>query len=362
MAQGYAYGNARLRAMRSRLLGEADYSDLLAKVDVEDVIARLAETLYKQDIEASLIRFRGVRCVSEALRMNLTRTVCKVREFFEGEPRILVDILLRRWDRHNLLTILRGQSREVSSEVVLSTVVPVGELDEVSLREMARQPGLRAVIDLMSTWHLPYAGALRSVRARTGSIPDLDQLELALNRFHYAAAQKELSKGNGNRAIALEFFQTEVDLTNLRTALQLVRVPELAPLVRQRYHAGSVEPLLIEHGRHLPVSRLAKVLAEVDGLEALVHALSDTPYGGALKGGWERYQTQGGSITVMERELERWQAEQAAGLFGRDPLSIGIFIGYLGCKEVEIGNLRLIAQAAAFELKRDQVRRDLIIV
>jgi hypothetical protein len=149
--QGYGYGNARLRARRSRLLTEADYSALLARAHIEDVITALTETPYKDDIEAALLRVRGVGCVFEAVRTNLTRTLHEVREFFAGEPRLLVDLLLRRWDRHNLLTILRGQSREVPAEEVWSAIVPVGQLDEVVLRELARQPGLRAVIDLLTT-------------------------------------------------------------------------------------------------------------------------------------------------------------------------------------------------------------------
>jgi vacuolar-type H+-ATPase subunit C/Vma6 len=49
-------------------------------------------------------------------------------------------------------------------------------------------------------------------------------------------------------------------------------------------------------------------------------------------------------------------------MFSRDPLSIAIPIGYLGCKEVEMTNLRLIAQAVALGMEREQARRDLIVV
>jgi vacuolar-type H+-ATPase subunit C/Vma6 len=48
-------------------------------------------------------------------------------------------------------------------------------------------------------------------------------------------------------------------------------------------------------------------------------------------------------------------------MFTYDPLSIAIPIGYLGCKEVEVANLRLIGQAVALDMNRKQARRDLII-
>ena len=361
MSQNYAYGNARLRAMRSRLLAEADYSDLLAKTGIEEVITALTDTPYKDDVETALMRVGGVRCVFEALRANLTRTLRQVREFFEGEPRTLVDVLLRRWDRHNLLTILRGQSQEVSPETVLSAIVPVGQLDVVSLREMARQPGLRAAIDLMTTWQLPYTDVLRSVRARAGTIPNLDQLEMALNRFHYAYLRETLSRGNGDRAIVAGHLQVEIDLVNISTALRLARLPGIVALVRQRYKTNDVGPLLIEPGGYLRTKRLVQLVAEANELEGLVRGLSDTRYGPALEAGWRRYQSEESNFAVLERELERWQAERTAAMFTCDPLSIAIPIGYLGCKEVEVTNLRLIAQAVALDMNRKQVRRDLII-
>ncbi len=364
MARGYGYGNARLRAMRGRLLREADYSGLLARADIDEVITALTDTPYKEDIETALLRVQagGVRCVFEAVRANLTRTLLKVYDFFEGEPRNLVGILLRRWDWANILAILRGQSQQVSPDMVLSAIVPVGELDEVSLRELARQPGLRAAIDLMTTWRLPYAKALRDVRARKGTVPDLDQLELALSRFHYTSVREPLRQGNGDRALVLEQLQVEVDLINVGMALRLAGMPDIIPLVHRRYNANDIRPLLIEPGGRLPVQRLAALVAETAGLEGVVRGLSDTQYGGALEAGWRRYQAGETSVTVLERELERWRAERMAALFTRDSLSVAIPMGYFGCKEIEVSNLRLIAQAVALGTERDRVRRDLIFV
>lgn len=362
MPPGYGYGNARLRAMRSRLLTAADYNDLLARRRIEDVIARLRETPYKEDIEVALIHAAGVRCVFEALSANLTRTLRNVRTFFEGEPRALIELLLRRWDRHNLLTLLRGIRQAVPPEMLLAALVPVGQLDEVALREMARQPDLRAMLDLMVAWRVPYTAALRSVRGHGGMPPEPDQLELALNRFHYAAIYEALGTGNGNRALVLEQFKTEADLANLSVALRLAQRPELIPLIRQRYHAADVRPLLIEPVGHLPTARLAELVAAGGGVEGIVAGLSTTRYGPALEAGFQRYRAADGGLAALERELERWRAGRIAALFHGDPLGIGIVVGYMGCKEVEVANLRLIAQAVFLDMPREPVQRDLIIV
>lgn len=361
MPHGYGYGNARLRAMRSRLLTGADYRDLLARTNIEELITALTETPYKPDIELALLRADGLLCVYEAARTNLTRTLIKIRGFFEGKPLALFELLLRRWDRHNLLTILRGQSQEVTSDEVLAVVVPVGQIDMVALRELARQPSIQAVIDLMVAWRLPYAQTLRRARASAGTAHTLDQIELALNRFFYASIRDALQEQDGhNGRIALEYFRTEIDLVNLSTVLRLAYLPDIGPLVQQRYDADDIQPLLIDGG-YLAPTLLAQLITETGSLEGLVQHLDQTRYRPALEAGWRRYQAEH-NIAVFERELERWQAEQAQELFSRDALSIAIPIGYLISKHVEISNLRLIAQAVTFGVQRDRVRRDLIMV
>ena len=361
MSQGYDYGNARLRAMRSRLLTPADYSQLLEKANVDEVITYLSKTPYKNEIETSLLRFRGVSCVFEAAHLNLTRTLLKVRNFFLDEPRFLLEILLRRWDRHNLLTILRGQAQESAPERVLAALVPVGQLDKIALRELARQPNLRAVIDLMSTWQLPYASALRQVRVRTGGVSDLESLEVALSRSHFQSIKDELKDRNNNRTRVLIQIKTEIDSINLSTAFRLNRLCEIAgsqsPLKTEDFRLHFIEP-----GGFLTPSWLAERAAGMAGPAALVEVLHDSRYGQALEIGLKRYQSGDGDIAVLERELERWKTEHDAAMFGKGGLSIGIAMGYFGCKETEIGNLRLIAQGVASGLDREQILSDLIVV
>jgi V/A-type H+-transporting ATPase subunit C len=346
--------------MRSRLFGRAEYEALLAKSSLDELIAALSKTLYRDQVELALIQADKQRCVPEAVRLNFTGTLRQMHHFYEGEPQLLLDLLLRRWDRHNLLTILRGQRNAVAPDTVLAALIPVGQLDEVALRELARQPGLRAAIDLLTTWQLPYARPLRAVGARQGATPDLDQLELALNRYHYRALLEASAGGDENRGMVREHLRTEIDLLNLRATLRLARLPGAVALVKQRYSAPDARPLLVESGGHLPVQRLVDFIAGAAGPEAVVRGLSDTRYGTPLQLGWERYQAPGGHFAMIERELERWQAHTGAAMFARNPLSIAIPLGFLACKEVEAANLRLIAQAVRLDLDREEIKADLI--
>ncbi|NIN95724.1 MAG: hypothetical protein GTO49_12245, partial [Anaerolineae bacterium] len=80
--------------------------------------------------------------------------------------------------------------------------------------------------------------------------------------------------------------------------------------------------------------RLVELVAGAIGLEGVVRGLDDTRYGEALEAGWRRYQAGQASVTVLERELERWRAERMAALFTHNSLSVAIPMGYFGCKEI----------------------------
>jgi vacuolar-type H+-ATPase subunit C/Vma6 len=337
-----------------------EYEALLEKSSLDEVIAALGKTPYHDHLEMALILVGKQQAVLEAIRLNFTAALRQIRHFYEGEAQALLDLLLRRWDRHNLLTILRGQNAAAAPDTMLGAMIPVGQLDEVALRELARQPGLRAALDLLTTWQLPYARPLRAIGARQGAVPDLDQLELALNQFHYQTLLEAVTGGGENRELVREQIQIEIDLLNLRATLRLARLPGANALLKQRYPPAETGSLLLPGG-HLPPPRLAGLIAEGAGPEAVIQSLSDTRYGPPLQRGGERYRAKGGHFAMIERELERWQAQQGAAMFTRNPLSMAIVLGYMAGKEMEAANLRLIAQAVRLNLDRESIRPDLIM-
>jgi len=110
---GYDYGNARLRAMRSRLFQAADYQNLLNKGSIEEVITALTETPYKEDIELALTRLAGVPCILK--RFALThRTLRQIRTFFEGEPLWAGRPAAAALGPAQPVDHLRAQSREIA--------------------------------------------------------------------------------------------------------------------------------------------------------------------------------------------------------------------------------------------------------
>ena len=354
MQGDYGYGNARVRAMKSRLLDARAYGDLLAATSIDMVIEMLVRTAYRETIEATLVKYGGVKCVAEALRLDLARTVGRIKLFFEGRPRALVALLLSRWDMRNLMAVLRGQARGVPAEEILDALVPAGELTEVELREMALQPSIRATADLMFTWHIPYASALgEALRTASG---DLADIETRLNRLRYREALARLGH-EMNEMLVREMLEAEIDVANLTTLIRLLSLGDRRAKLRARYGSADPMTLLIEDGGLSP--RVLSALSAAEDAESMARVLSGTPYGTVLMNRWETYR-QSADAAVLERGLEEFVVLKGIRMFHRDPLSIAIPTGYIWAKANEVVNVRLIAQGKALGWDRDSIHKELI--
>ncbi|MBI2358126.1 MAG: V-type ATPase subunit [Deltaproteobacteria bacterium] len=354
MAGDYGYSNARIRAMKAALLDRRDYEALLAAASVEALIEALARTAYKEDIEAALVKVAGVPCVVEGLRRNVVHTVGAVPRFFDGRPRELVRLLVSRWDLSNLIAILRGQARGVPAEEILQALVPAGELHEADLRELVKQPTIRATAELMLTWRLPYAGALAgALRLGNG---DLAGVETALHKVRFGDALASLGR-EANDLLVREMLETEIDVENISLLLRLAGLGDRRAALQARYGAAGPGALLVDGGS-LPAHLLGQLGAAADA-EAMVRLLQGTSYGAALQNRLGHYR-QSGDAGVLERGLEEILVLKGIRMFHRDPLTIAIAIGYLWAKSNEIANVRLIAQGKTLGWGSDMIREEMI--
>ncbi len=330
---GYEYGNARLRALKSQLLGRAEYERLAAADSLEGFIAALTQTAYRQAVEAALARQTGLAVIGAALRRDLTQTINRRRRFYAGEAGDLVMLALLPYDVFNVKTALRGLNSQVSADMILDATLPLGALDEADLHTLATAADARTLIDWLATWQSPLAVPLlrlpaqRSAAVSLARQPLLLAQELALDRWLAAT----LLAADGG-AIWQEMAQIDADITNLMTALRLVG-----------WQDAPIEPteLFVGPGR-IAFDRLAAVSRSPNMESGLSH-LAATAYAGALQAGLTVYLVDH-RLSAFEHELRRYRLNRAARLFVRDPLGIGVVLGYLALKTNEIINLRLIAQ------------------
>jgi V/A-type H+-transporting ATPase subunit C len=344
----YGYANARIRGMKSRLLTHSALDELIMKPDMDSLVAGLEKTPYREDMLEASSKYSGVYSVEYALRRNFTRTFKDILGFVKDTPaERYIRIFLRRWDVQNVKTVLRGKSIHATAEEVVECLVPVGDLDDVTLGEMIKQPVIKAVIDLMATLNIEYAKRLTRLFKSYSEGHNLVILESALDRFYYDSALAGVKGYSYDEQFINKILRWEIDVINLKTALRMVR-----------YKVGMDEAgsLFIPGGLQLDMGELAAIL-ETKSVKGALDKLKDTPY--TFMAGIPEEHLRKEKVSELEKQLDRFMIRKGLNAFNGDPLSIAIAIGYFWAKYNEITNIRVIARCKTADVTEEGLREEL---
>jgi V/A-type H+-transporting ATPase subunit C len=351
----FDYGNARLHALKSRLLSQHELETLVENASLPGLIAALARTSYRKPVEAALTRLSGLDCINEALRLDLTGALGNIRSFYQDQAAELVAIVLRTYDIHNLKTILRGLSSNIPPGDILPVLLPVGDLNYYTLADLTRASGPRAAIDILASMNFPIAQPLLHLRAERPGAEVFD-MELALDQWYFREANNYLKEAGQKDEILLAALRLDADIINLLTVLRFAHAPAERKLPGSRMGLLETYHLFVGPGR-LSFATLNRVASETT-VKAAVETLAGTPYDNPLKKGLQDY-AQTNRVSTFEKHLLKFRLDWARRLVARDPLGIGVLIGYLALKINEVSNIRWIANGINLGLKPNAIRLEL---
>jgi V/A-type H+/Na+-transporting ATPase subunit C len=369
----FDYGNARLHAMKAKLLSHRQLEDLAGMDSLPGMISALMKTAYQPSVEFSITRTTGIETIFQALRQDMLLTIRKTRSFFRHESGEMVLWILRSYDIHNLKAVLRGLGKHVNPVEILSSLLPVGDLDEPTLVELSRAATPRDAADMLASMNLPFARPLLRLRAEHPGA-DTIEMEIALERWYYKEVSLNLNDGEGGAILAgrsgeifYEALAMEADITNLITILRFIHTPAERKILRERIsgsismgsdaihlpsEADSIRLLLVGPG-NIPFALLER-LSNQDDMASALKLLDGTAYAPSLDVGLQAYRLSG-RLSDLEKQLRRYRLSWLARQISSDPLGIGVFLGYLALKINEINNLRWIAQGIQAGLKPEGI-------
>jgi V/A-type H+-transporting ATPase subunit C len=348
----YAYANARIRGMKSRLLPAPILEALINRPDLASLITELEKTAYREELEKAGLQYEGITQIEVALRKDLAYRFRKIQKLFQSEENgVHLKLILDRWDVQNIKTILRGKNTHALPDEILSCLIPAGELDEAALIELSRQPDVKAVIDLLATWRVEYYIPLIGHFKEFMEKRDMAVLEYALDKFYYEHALAVVKKGESDDdRIIREFLITEIDVTNLKTILKVIW---------DKMEPGEAEQFLIKGSVRFGKDKLSSLM-RTGTLESAIRQLKDTPFH-FLSNVPEKYVSTG-KISEFEKELDRHLVKKGIRHFLGDPLSIAMGLGYVWAKVNEVTNIRIIARGKAGEVSEKEIKEALIHV
>jgi V/A-type H+-transporting ATPase subunit C len=341
----FPYINARVRAMRSRLLTPGQLEELLGAPTLEAFMQALSSTPYGFDLQEALLRYEGLRAVDEALAHSLARTTRTILGFADGRARDLISLVLLRWDLANLRVIVRGKHTGRSTDDIAQTLLPAGMLSDVVLKEMAGYPDVTGLAGTLESIDHPLAGPLAQGVAAYAKSKDIFDLELYLDRGYAEFVQRQARRLGAEAAVLGEMFQAEVDAANVKTALKLASAAGLSDERRLQFFVP---------GGTAVTDRLFLALSSAQ----------------TQAGAWERLRAHRFPIKEFPQDLVAFERDLdtrigrvlAARYRGGDALGVDIVLGYIAMKSSEVANLRMIARGKFLGLPREAVRKEMLVV
>lgn len=346
----YGYVNARVRGMRSHLLTKEYFMQLVEASSFEALHSLLEQTVYRREINEAILVHPERPDYDQALSLNLIGSFRKIHDSTGGEAHRLVTVLLSKYDLLNVKSVLRGKKGNATPSEITNLLIPVGSVRMDALEQMAQEREIRDVIDTMNTLQVRYAAPLLAAYpVYQKKDQDLAVLEVALDKFHYQHAIGQLRGKDKNVEMVRQMISGEIDMKNIST---LVRIRGL------KLEDEEVENLRIPGGMLTEEQFLG--LHRLGDIVQLVSEYPDPRYRRLLEKALSEYQEI--DLVAFDRELEHELTRRAVAMSNVDVLSIGVIVGFLGAKENEIVNLRIVLKGKNMDQAQAEIKKDLFFV
>jgi len=339
----YPYVTARVRAKRANLLTWDTYSKLLM-MDLNEITRFLGESHYKKEITELGLLYTGFELTERALNKNRDDTYQQILKFSEDDLHTMLAAYLEREDLGNLRTILRGIQNTIPKDEIIQTLRAGGKHPPDYWKKIIEES---TTIDDVIT-HLqdtPYHDVLHPLQKDF----HLGTAENHLNTHYYTHLLDTIQPNSEANRLFIDYIQSEIDLTNIKTLLMTKYEHLEPPLIRDMIVPGGTLPdKTLRHLIDAPdfTTFLAELhhLPQYDAIKADADAIPQT-------------KTLAPTIRALEKE-HLLRATKASYLH---PLSILPIIDYLTRKRIEVQNLRILARGKEKGLPTDTIRNLLVV-
>jgi len=331
----YGFVNAKVRAMRSYLLGPSRYHHLAESKDYAGLISGLAETAYKADIDRydtdepedmEAVLFRH-----EVDRLQTIHKNCK------GNLRRFMSLLLERYETERLKSLLRIWHKklpDVPDHLRLPVLFPI-HAEEIT--DIDNYSGL------IRLWAgTPCEPVLRDQQAAYEKKQSLFPVELALDRDIFQRIRQANTELNRkDRAIADRLIGIEIDIKNFQWIYRLRHYYDVAS-------ADMVE-MLLPAGYRLNQDRIQKLIISGNAADMLTHLVR------GLSSVFSSVQDNPDNWDRVELILYQMLFREARAAFAEFPFSIGALLGYFYLIRIESRNIKTLVFAKQYGMEADKV-------
>lgn len=341
----YAYTVARVKAKKSLLLKEEDYSKMMM-MSVPEISRYISETGYQKEMVDLAGRNFGLDLLEHATYQNMAKVFSSILSASTGELGDMVSAYLMKWDIWNVKVILRGKSYGLDAEGMRDDLVPAGSLDDEALDKLIAMSSEEDVLTAFGKMvHLtipPEVFASFKSGAYLGDVEDF------LDRYRYSRLIASIDASSRPSRLFLDYVRKEIDIKNLETILKL-KIEGIKGDVIMNY--------IIPGGKQIDM-KMASQFANAESVDSVLSDIAQLDFYEDVK---EALDSKGTSLRGIVSGMKSYEMKQAKKFSHLYPLSVIPVLDYMIHKENEVSNIRLIARGIESGLNKDVIKGLLVI-
>ena len=341
--QKYSFINAKIKAMKSYLLDSNTYRQLLETTQLDAVYKLLLETPYEKTLSELGTKEPHIFEVSRLLEKDLYKTYQMIFRYFQvGNETEFINLMLSKIDVENIKIILRGKAKRKSSIEIRDMLFEKHGASSIDFDALAESKDIEQCISLLS--ETLYGKRLNAVFYLFEREKRVVILERALEWVYYQSLWKGFEKLSGEDSRIMRFYLgIYFDITNIMTILRHRIFYEMAP--------DDVWSLIFPRVYRL-TNRQLRELTQVTA-DDYRDVLLTTSYGRSV-GEFK-------DITDFEMKLFNVMKRAVHKMLSGSPFHIGTVVGFLLLKEMEVNNLKCIAEGKRHGLDESEIIDNLVM-
>ncbi|OLS03635.1 V-type ATPase subunit [Tissierella creatinophila] len=333
--------NTKIRVLKSNLLNELDYINLMKKKDLKSQIEYLIEnTVYKKEME-SIDDINSLEDVEFALRNHIIDQYEKILNFFTDEYRDLFKTLLLRYDIEFLKVYIRILERKDESIKLDKYTFSNEKYHSFNLAKIMKTSNLEEFVDSLKG--TIYYNALLSYKDQKDK-KTIFYMEMNLDKLYFNLLYtKSKFLGKKDRDLFQEILGINEDLLNIEWIYRGIKFYKLLP--------EELINFTLTHGFVFKYNDLKKMAYGTE--EELIDRVLATKYEFLFNSEQE-------IDLYMDRRIHRYLYYMFLKLLKAGGLNIVLSIAYIHLLEYEAKDIISILEAKRYGLDIEEIKKYMI--
>jgi V/A-type H+/Na+-transporting ATPase subunit C len=345
----YASANARMRGLRSRLLSDDTWRELVATESLASTLNVLRSTEYGPivaDVEQG--GAFSLAQLEQQLSGQAAENCRRAMALTTGSVRALIQVWWQHFELENLKALLRGAEQRMEPDAIQQFLVPLGADSTLSWDTLLHEHSISSLIERLGRTH--YGNALRNAYPVYEREHVLAVLEIALDVRYYRDVDTAIKHlGGSDRDEARSVLGTLLDILNILWAFRY-RV----------YYQMSVEEIVnytLWHTVRTDTGVIRDIALGADPRDILLRLWGE----GAIDLSLLRdYGPLAQMMPRLELTLYRFWRHRAEREMAGYPFKLGAILGYLVLQELEARDLVTLLEGKGMGWTPERIEQHLI--